>query len=278
MKKILLLGAMLVMVLTLSAQRQMQVWQNGVPTSFAVAEVDSVTFYNESTTSSKGLLLGYWECIDSSTKMQMQFLDNDTILYKDTPYGTTVPAIEGLRLHMRYEILEDSMVVQFEPGYCDNKNCDNYYEPYQYVTAYSVVDSILTLSKFSPYGRMFKTLRFIKKEKKENPLLNMLLGNWRNNTSDTLRILIFSRTEKVTYYEKYYRDDNAVYKTYGPWEYNISDTSITFKNETKYPSDSLEHTFDYSTNYNLTDSLLILSTFSKDGKQFIHNIEFLKEQ
>lgn len=270
MKKILLIVLTLSTTLTLFAQRQMQVWQNGMPTSFAVTEVDSITFGEETTTSPKELLLGYWECIDSDIKMQMQFFDNDTILYEDAPYGTTVPTIGGLRLHMRYEILGDSMVIRFEPGYYDN-----YHESYQYVTAYSVVDSTLTLSKFSPYGRMFKTLKFIKKEK--NLFVDMLLGNWKNNTSDTLRTLIFNKSEEASYYEKYYHGNTPVYKTYGPWDCNISETSITFKNEIKYPSDSLEHTFDYSTNYNLTDSLLILSTFSKDGEHFIHNIEFMKE-
>lgn len=161
---VFIISILLLLCGTVLAQQQMYVWQDGVPASFAVAEVDSVTFSHETTTSPKELLLGYWECIDSEIKMQMQFLDNDTILYKDTPYGTTVPAIEGLRLHMRYEILGDSMIIQFEPGYCDNNNCDNYYEPYQYVTAYSVVDSILTLSNFSPYGKIFKILEFIKKE------------------------------------------------------------------------------------------------------------------
>ena len=277
MKKILFFGLLLSIASILFAQRKMQVWQNGVPTSFTVAEVDSVTFSNEETTSPKEFLSGYWECIDAGTKMQMQFFDNDTILYQDTPYGTTEPTIVGLRLHMRYEILGDSIVIRFEPGYCDNKNCDNYHESYQYVTAYSVVDSTLTLSKFSPYGRMFKTLKFIKKEKKENPSVNMLFGHWKNNTSDTLRALIFDRSERAAYYEKYYHGDTAVHKTYGPWDCNISETSITFKNRIKYSSDSLEHTFDYSTNYNLTDSLLILSTFTKDGEQFIHNIEFIKE-
>ena len=47
MKKILFIGLLLSIALTISAQRQMQVWQDGVPTSFAVAEIDSVTFIKE---------------------------------------------------------------------------------------------------------------------------------------------------------------------------------------------------------------------------------------
>ena len=44
MKKILFLGAMLVMALTLSAQQQMHVWQFGEKVVFEVADVDSITF------------------------------------------------------------------------------------------------------------------------------------------------------------------------------------------------------------------------------------------
>ena len=49
MKKILFIGLLLSIALTISAQHQMQVWQDGVPTSFAVAEVDSITFGKNST-------------------------------------------------------------------------------------------------------------------------------------------------------------------------------------------------------------------------------------
>ena len=44
MKKILFLASMLAMVLSLSAQRQMYVWQDGVKTTYEVANVDSITF------------------------------------------------------------------------------------------------------------------------------------------------------------------------------------------------------------------------------------------
>ena len=47
MKKILLIVLTLSTTLTLFAQRQMHVWQDGVSTSFTVAEVDSVTFSKE---------------------------------------------------------------------------------------------------------------------------------------------------------------------------------------------------------------------------------------
>ena len=44
MKKILFVASMLAMVLSLSAQRQMYVWQDGVKTTYEVANVDSITF------------------------------------------------------------------------------------------------------------------------------------------------------------------------------------------------------------------------------------------
>ena len=44
MKKILFVATMLAMVLSLSAQRQMYVWQDGVKTTYEVANVDSITF------------------------------------------------------------------------------------------------------------------------------------------------------------------------------------------------------------------------------------------
>ena len=56
MKKILFIGLLLSIALTISAQRQMQVWQDGVPTSFAVAEVDSITFNKAYNTP----LIGKW--------------------------------------------------------------------------------------------------------------------------------------------------------------------------------------------------------------------------
>ena len=47
MKKILLYGLLLSIASILFAQQKMQVWQNGVPTSFTVVEVDSITFTKE---------------------------------------------------------------------------------------------------------------------------------------------------------------------------------------------------------------------------------------
>lgn len=56
MKKILFFGMLWSIASITFAQRQMQVWQDGVPTSFAVAEIDSVTFNETYNTR----LMGNW--------------------------------------------------------------------------------------------------------------------------------------------------------------------------------------------------------------------------
>lgn len=56
MKKILFFGMLWSIASITFAQRQMQVWQDGVPTSFAVVEVDSVTFNETYNTR----LMGNW--------------------------------------------------------------------------------------------------------------------------------------------------------------------------------------------------------------------------
>ena len=50
MKKILLFVAIIAISLNISAQEQMYVWQNGTKTTFAIADVDSVTFTTEEET------------------------------------------------------------------------------------------------------------------------------------------------------------------------------------------------------------------------------------
>ena len=61
MKKILFIGLLLSIALTISAQRQMQVWQDGVPTNFAVAEIDSVMFINGDLDKNSCDIIGTWE-------------------------------------------------------------------------------------------------------------------------------------------------------------------------------------------------------------------------
>ena len=70
MKKILFIGLLLSIALTISAQRQMQVWQNGVPASFAVAEIDSVTFEDKNTLSGK--IVGTICCMDTINQCTKQ--------------------------------------------------------------------------------------------------------------------------------------------------------------------------------------------------------------
>lgn len=83
MKKVLFFGLFLSITSITFAQRQMQVWQDGVPTSFAVAEVDSVTFEDKNTLSGK--VVGTICCIDTinqSTKQGYFIITtaNDSIL------------------------------------------------------------------------------------------------------------------------------------------------------------------------------------------------------
>ena len=61
MKKILFFGLLWSIASITFAQRQMQVWQDGVPTSFAVAEVDSVTFINRDLNNDSCDIIGTWE-------------------------------------------------------------------------------------------------------------------------------------------------------------------------------------------------------------------------
>lgn len=61
MKKVLFFGLFLSITSITFAQRQMQVWQDGVPTSFAVAEVDSVTFINRDLNNDSCDIIGTWE-------------------------------------------------------------------------------------------------------------------------------------------------------------------------------------------------------------------------
>lgn len=70
MKKILFFGLFSSIALITFAQRQMQVWQDGVPTNFAVAEVDSVTFEDKNTSSGK--IVGTICCMDTINQCTKQ--------------------------------------------------------------------------------------------------------------------------------------------------------------------------------------------------------------
>lgn len=70
MKKILFFGLLLSIASISFAQRQIQIWQNGVSTNFAVAEVDSVTFEDKNTLSGK--IVGTICCMDTINQCTKQ--------------------------------------------------------------------------------------------------------------------------------------------------------------------------------------------------------------
>lgn len=70
MKKVLFFGLLWSIASITFAQRQMQVWQDGVPTSFAVAEIDSVTFEDKNTLSGK--IVGTICCMDTINQCTKQ--------------------------------------------------------------------------------------------------------------------------------------------------------------------------------------------------------------
>ena len=108
---------------------------------------------------------------------------------------------------------------------------------------------------------------------------DLLLGNWRNISSNTRRDLRFLDNDTAIYGERLHGGTvPEMVEDYGPWKYRVSEDSIAFLSEPVYPFNLVKDTFQYSTTYSIIDSILILSTFSKDGKQFVHDIEFIKEQ
>ncbi len=70
MKKILFFGVLLSIASILFAQRQMHVWQNGAPTTFAIAGVDSITFNISYNTP----LIGEW-CLPANEDYLVIFSD-----------------------------------------------------------------------------------------------------------------------------------------------------------------------------------------------------------
>jgi hypothetical protein len=138
----------------------MQVWQNGMPTSFAVTEVDSITFEEAATVSPKDLLLGNWRNISSNTRRDLYFFDNDTASYGERPYGATIPEIVSDYGPWKYSVSEDSIIFLYEPVFPFNLVMDTF----QYSTTYSIIDSILILSTFSKDGKQsVHDIEFIKK-------------------------------------------------------------------------------------------------------------------
>lgn len=135
MKKVLFSGLLWSIASITFAQRQMQVWQNGVPTSFAVAEVDSITFEE----SYNAQLIGDWREITyfkytmtiSDSLMQVQGREEDTKytasknqlhverlwLYPDDPtyFADLNYSIKGDTLHI--DNYERSLVSTYPASY-----------------------------------------------------------------------------------------------------------------------------------------------------------------
>lgn len=144
MKKILFIGLLFSIALTISAQRQMQVWQDGVPTSFAVAEIDSVTFEDKNTLSGK--IVGTICCMDTINQCTKQgyFIittANDSILTFsdevriDKYYGITgVYAVEyDIPFQFTFKLLNsfDEDYVHYRPPY-SNAMLPSFVYPIEY--------------------------------------------------------------------------------------------------------------------------------------------------
>ena len=118
MKKILLIVMTLSTTLTLFAQRQMQVWQDGVSTSFAVAEVDSITF-EENIDPNVKQLLGVWEGYETIYTLDFIILTfgYDSILeyYQgNNPYAPNHHTGLNVRQKWNYTVSDDVLEFSFE--------------------------------------------------------------------------------------------------------------------------------------------------------------------
>ena len=106
MKKVLFFGLFLSITSITFAQRQMQVWQDGVPTSFAVAEVDSVTFINRDLNNDSCDIIGTWEISEFVYYLNKNDIQTvDTILPRNNGKSLCFEKIDGcdkLLLTLRY--------------------------------------------------------------------------------------------------------------------------------------------------------------------------------
>ncbi len=174
MKKVLFFGLLWSIASITFAQRQMQVWQDGVPTSFAVAEVDSVTFeewYDTMDTLSDieltKLLCQVW--YDTLEVWDTAPYPYDTLLFESTPsfelmfkpngvleYCLGIPDLWiGTYVDFQYYVLDGQLVV-----YADS-TIDSVHAPetsFEFKTDFSVNDSILVINQFSHNGTIFYPL------------------------------------------------------------------------------------------------------------------------
>ena len=145
MKKILFTGLLLSIALTISAQRQMQVWQDGVPTSFAVAEVDSITFC-EKTPIVAGKIVGTICCMDTinqctkqgyfiitTTNDSILTFSNDVRIEKYYGIGGVYGVEYDIPFTFTFELLEssDNDYVLYRPPY-SNAMLPSFVYPIEY--------------------------------------------------------------------------------------------------------------------------------------------------
>ena len=158
MKKILLIVLTLSTSLTLFAQRQMQVWQDGVSTSFAVTEVDSITF-EENIDPNVKQLLGVWEgeeAVYTFDFIILTLLDNGILDYYqgNNPYAPNYQTDANIHHKWNYIVPADN-VLEFSFHRRD--------QLYQYTTEYAITDSTLIMYNFSVDGIRFGKLELLKK-------------------------------------------------------------------------------------------------------------------
>ena len=158
MKKILLIVLTLSTSLTLFAQRQMHVWQDGVSTSFAVAEVDSVTFEEHIDPNVKQLL-GVWEGEETVYTLQFIMLtfeaDGIVEYYRGSNPYAPVHTGPNMRQKWNYTVSDNILEFSFQP--------DSHFQPFQYTTEYTITDSTLIMYNFSMDGIRFEKLELMKK-------------------------------------------------------------------------------------------------------------------
>ena len=159
MKKILLIVMTLSTSLTLFAQRQMHVWQDGVSTSFAVAEVDSITF-EENIDPNVKQLLGVWEGEETVYTLQFIMLtfeaDGIVEYYRGkNPYAPNYNTGPNMCQKWNYTVSDNILEFSFQP--------DSRFQPFQYTTEYTITDSTLIMYNFSMDGIRFEKLELLKK-------------------------------------------------------------------------------------------------------------------
>lgn len=131
MKKILFFGMLWSIASITFAQRQMQVWQDGVPTSFAVAEIDSVTFGKNST------------YIDTIPKL---WLDTSDMYLLDLIFDSSNPKLRNLVEDTVYTISSGDELLKLCPEglQCPNVDFSKSGIVYSVIKRPSISDELIT--------------------------------------------------------------------------------------------------------------------------------------